>query len=96
MTDTLLTMTSWLAVLAITVSAVLFGQGARAPTRRPSEPGAARARRIGTALSISGPIAVLLLALAVAAMTESWLLVAILAFAAVALVSLAGLVLAPH
>lgn len=87
---------AWLAVLAITVSAVLFGRGARVPARRPRDARAARNRRIGTALSISGPIAVVLLAVAAATVSQAWLPVAVIAFAAVGVVSLAGLVLAPH
>lgn len=87
---------AWLAVLAMTISAVLFGQGARVPTRRPRDARAARNRRIGTALSISGPIAVVLLGVAAATMTQQWLLVAVIAFAAIAVVAVAGLILAPH
>lgn len=87
---------AWLAVLAVTVTAVLFGQGARVPGRPPRDARAARNRRLGTALSISGPIAVVLLALAAAALTDAWLVVAVVAFAAVVVVSLAGLFLAPH
>lgn len=87
---------AWLAVLAIAVSAVLFGQGARVPSRRPRDLRAARNRRIGTALSISGPIVVIMIALAVATMTDAWLVAAVIAFAAVAVVSVAGLALAPH
>jgi len=96
MSATFVTAAAWLAVVAITMSAVLFGQGARVPARRPRDARAARNRRIGAALSISGPIAVVLLGLAVATMTEAWLPVAVIAFAAVGVVSLAGLVLAPH
>ncbi|MDQ3733056.1 MAG: hypothetical protein M3400_03480 [Actinomycetota bacterium] len=96
MSATLVTATAWLAVLAVTVSAVLFGQAARFPNRRPRHTRAARNRRIGTALSISGPIAVLLIAVPVAALTAAWLLVAVIAFAAVGVVSLTGLALAPH
>ncbi|MDQ3716276.1 MAG: hypothetical protein M3381_09740 [Actinomycetota bacterium] len=99
MFDTFVTVAAWLAVVAIAVSAVLFGQEARTPTRAPrvpSDPRTARNRRIGTALSISGPVAVVLLALAVAITTEAWLIAAAVAFAAVGIVSLAGLALAPH
>ncbi len=85
-----------MAVLAMTISAVLFGQGARVPTRCPRDARAARNRRIGTALSISGPIAVVLLGVAAATMTQQWLLVAVIVFAAVAVVAVAGLILAPH
>lgn len=96
MTATLVTATAWLAVLAVAVSAVLFGQGARFPSSRPRNARRARYRRIGTALSITGPITVVLVALAVAALTAAWLVVAVIAFAAVGVVSVAGLVLAPH
>lgn len=96
MSGTFVTGMAWLAVVAIAVTAVLFGQGARVPARRARDPRAARNRRIGTAMSISGPIAVVLLALAVAVMTEAWLTMAVVSFAAVAIVSLVGLVLAPH
>jgi len=87
---------AWLAVLAITVSAVLFGQGARMPNRRPRDARAARNRRLGTALSISGPVAVVLLALGAATLTDAWLIVAVVAFAAVGIVAVAGVILAPH
>ncbi len=90
------TAVAWLAVLAITASAVLFGQGARVPSRPVQGGQAGRRHRIGTALSISGPIAVLLLAVAAGAVTGSWLTLAPIAFAAVGAVSVAGLVLAPH
>jgi len=96
MTATLVTATAWLAVLAVTGSAVLFGQGARFPNRRPRTARRTRNRRIGTALSITGPIAVVLVAVVIAAMTAAWLVVAVIAFAAVGVVSVAGLVLAPH
>ncbi|MGI8625694.1 MAG: hypothetical protein ACR2J5_03845 [Geodermatophilaceae bacterium] len=96
MSDTLVMAAAWLAVLAITVSAVLFGQGARVPGRPPRDARAARNRRLGTAVSISGPIAVVLLALAVGTLTDAWLIMAVIAFAAVGIVALAGLVLAPH
>lgn len=96
MSDALMTVSAWLAVVAITTSAVLFGQGARMPTRRPRNAGAARKHRIGTAVSISGPIVVVLLAIAVATATAAWLIVAVIAFASVAVVAVAGLVLAPH
>lgn len=96
MSDAMVMGAAWLAVLAITVSAVLFGQGARVPGRPPRDARAARTRRLGTALSISGPIAVVLLALAAAMLTSAWLVVAVIAFAAVAVVSLTGLILAPH
>jgi len=96
MSDTFLTSSAWLAVLAIAVSAVLFGLEARQPTRQARDARADRNRRIGAVLSISGPFTVVLLALGIAAMTGAWLTVAVIAFAAVGVVALAGLVLAPH
>ncbi|MDQ4039258.1 MAG: hypothetical protein M3313_13135 [Actinomycetota bacterium] len=96
MTDALVMTAAWLAVLAITVSAVLFGQGARVPGRPPRNGRVARNRRLGTAVSISGPIAVVLVALAVGTLTDAWLVMAVIAFAAVGIVVVAGLVLAPH
>ncbi len=96
MSTTLVTIAAWLAVVAFTVSAVLFGQGARMPSRPPRHARAARNRRVGTALSISGPITVVLLSLGAAALTREWLLVAVVAFALVGAVALAGLVLAPR
>lgn len=91
-----MTLLAWLAVGAITVSAVLFGQGARTPSRPPGTARTARNRRLGTALSISGPLLVVVLAVAVAALTSQWLVLAVVAFAAVAVVAVVGLVLAPH
>jgi len=96
MSQTFVTGAAWLAVVAFAVSAVLFGQSARMPSRRPRTPRAARNRRIGIALSISGPIVVVLAAVAVATRTEEWLLLAIIAFGSIGVVSLAGFVLAPH
>ncbi|MBA3340026.1 MAG: hypothetical protein H0T54_09855 [Geodermatophilaceae bacterium] len=96
MSATLVNAAAWSAVLAMTVSAILFGQGARVPARPARDARVAHNPRIGTALSISGPIAVVLLAVAAATMTQEWLLVAVIAFAAVGVVAVVGLLLAPH
>jgi hypothetical protein len=61
---------AWLAVLAVCVAAVLFGQAARtAPRRRRRSRGA----RVGLAVSLSGPWLAVLLAVAGGALTGAWL-----------------------
>lgn len=96
MSDAFVAAMAWLAVLAMAISAVLFGQESRTAPRRPLDARRARRRRFGVAVSISGPIAVVLVSLAVAAMTAAWLIVAVLAFAGVAVVAAAGLATTPH
>ena len=82
---------AWLALVAVTVAAVLFGQTARAGRRRRS-----RHRRLGLFLSLSGPWLALLGALGAGALTGRWLAAAAGGVAAVVVVALLGLVLAPH
>jgi hypothetical protein len=83
---------AWLAVLAVTVAAVLFGQTARSARRR-RRSGAAR---LGLFLSLSGPWLVVIAAVAGGALTGRWLAAAALGAGGVAVVALAGLVLRPR
>jgi hypothetical protein len=85
---------AWLAVLAVCVAAVLFGQTAR---RRGSHarPRSRRAR-VGLFLSLSGPWLALVAAGTAGAVTGAWLPAAALGAAGVVLVALVGLSLDPR
>jgi hypothetical protein len=82
---------AWLAVVAVTVAAVLFGQTARRHRARPSRPA-----RLGLFLSLSGPWLVLLGAAGTGALTGRWLVAAAWGATGVAAVALAGLLLRPR
>jgi hypothetical protein len=84
---------AWLAVLAVTVAAVLFGQTARSGRRRRRRSGAAR---LGLFLSLSGPWLIVIAAVAGGALTGRWLAAAALGAGGVVVVALAGLVLRPR
>lgn len=96
MPETLVTLLAWLAVAAIAVSAVMLGQQGRVPVRRSIDESTMRRRRLGLAVSISGPIAVVGLSMTIAVLTAAWLTLAVVAFAGVAVVAVVGLVLAPN
>ena len=83
---------AWLALVAVTVAAVLFGQTAGAG-RRAHRSGR---RRLGLVLSRSGPWLALLAAVGAGALTGRWLAAAAGGVVAVVAVALLGLVLAPH
>ena len=86
---------AWLAVLAVCLAAVLFGQSARtAPRRRRRR--RSRAARIGLFLSLSGPWLALLAGAGVGAVTGAWLVVAAATACGIAATALAGLTLRPH
>ena len=86
---------AWLAVLAVCLAAVLFGQTARtAPRRRRRR--RSRAARIGLFLSLSGPWLALLAGAGVGAVTGAWLVVAAATACGIAATALAGLTLRPH
>ncbi|TFV90547.1 hypothetical protein [Blastococcus sp. CT_GayMR16] len=82
---------AWLAVLAVCVAAVLFGQTARSAPRRRSATG-----RIGLFLSLSGPWLAVVGGVVAGALSGAWLLAAAGAAAGVVLTSVVGLSLAPH
>jgi hypothetical protein len=85
---------AWLAVLAVLVGAVLFGQGARtAPRRRRRR---SSRRRIGLFVSLSGPWLAVLAGVGAGLLTGAWLVAAAVAGAGVVLTSVAGFLLAPH
>ena len=85
---------AWLAVLALLVGAVLFGQTARtAPRRRRRR---SRRRRIGLFVSLSGPWLALLGGLGTGVLTGAWLVAAAGTGAGVVLTAVAGFLLAPH
>jgi hypothetical protein len=83
----------WLATLAVTAGAVLFGNTARTGRRRQRRSPVAR---VGLFLSLSGPWLALLGAVAAGGLTGRWLLAAAGGAAAVVVVALLGLLLDPH
>jgi hypothetical protein len=85
---------AWLAVLAVCVAAVLFGQSVRrTPPRRRRR---SRIGRVGLFLSLSGPWLSVLVAAAVGAITGAWLAAAAAGACGVVLTAVVGFVLAPH
>ena len=86
---------AWLAVLAVCLAAVLFGQTARRRPRRRRRR-RSRAARIGLFLSLSGPWLALLAGAGVGAVTGAWLVVAAATACGIAATALAGLTLRPH
>ena len=86
---------AWMAVLAVCLAAVLFGQTVRtAPRRRRGR--RSRAARIGLFLSLSGPWLALLAGAGAGAVTGAWLVVAAATACGIAATALAGLTLRPH
>ena len=84
---------AWLAVVAVCVAAVLFGQTARkAPRRRRRS----RSGRVGLFLSLSGPWLAVLAGVGVGALTGAWLAAAAGAAAGVLVTAVVGFLLAPH
>ncbi len=84
---------AWLALLALCVAAVLFGQSARTAPRRRRR---SRAGRIGLFLSLSGPWLSVLLAAGYGAVTGAWLVAAAAGACAVVLTAVVGFLLNPH
>lgn len=82
----------WLCVMAVTAAAVLFGQTARRP---PGDGRLPPRARTGMAVSITGPLLVAALGVAVAALSGAWLPVAAGTVAAVVLTAGLGAVLIP-
>jgi hypothetical protein len=91
--DVLTVVLAWLAVLAVCVGAVLFGQTARAGRRRRRRSPSAR---LGLFVSLSGPWLVVLAAAGAGAVTGDWLRAAAAAVCGIAAAALAGLLLAPR
>jgi len=84
---------AWLAVLAVCLAAVLFGQTARTGPRRRRR---SRRRRIGLFVSLSGPWLAVVAGVAAGALTGAWLVAAAGAGLGVVLTALAGFLLSPH
>ena len=84
---------AWLAVLAVCVAAVLFGQTARTAPRRRRR---SRRRRAGLFVSLSGPWLALLAGAGGGVFTGAWLVAAAGAGAGVVVTAVAGFLLAPH
>ena len=82
---------AWLAVLAVCVAAVLFGQTARRHRRRRRSASA----RVGLFVSLSGPWLVVAAAAAVGAVTGAWLPAAAVGTAGVVLAAVVGLGMDP-
>jgi hypothetical protein len=97
--DVITVVGAWLAVLALLVAAVLFGQTARtAPPRprrrrrrRPS-----RAARIGLFVSLSGPWLAAILGATVGVLTHDWLSAAAVAACGIVLAAFVGVALRPR
>ncbi len=84
---------AWLAVLAVCVAAVVFGQSTRTAPRRRRR---SRAGRIGLFLSLSGPWLSVLVAAAVGAATGAWLAAAAAAACGIVVTAVVGYVLSPR
>lgn len=84
---------AWLAVLAVCVAAVLFGQTARTAPRRRRR---SRADRIGLVVSLLGPWLAVLLGLGYAALTGAWLQAAAAGAVGVVVAAIVGGTLHPH
>lgn len=84
---------AWLAAVAVTTAAVVFGTTARTGRRR--RPRSRRAR-VGLFLSLSGPWLVLLGAVAAGALTGRWTVAAAGCAAGVLAVAVVGVLLDPH
>ena len=83
---------AWLAVLAVCVAAVLFGQTARGrPRRRRWSPAA----RVGLFVSRSGPWVVTAVAAAVGVRTGQWLPAAAVGAAGIVVTAVVGLGMDP-
>jgi hypothetical protein len=92
--DVVTVVLAWLAVAAVLVAAVLFGQTSRtAPRRRGRR---SRARRVGLLVSLSGPWLAVLAGVGAGALTGEWLLAAAGAAAGIVLTAVLGFILAPH
>jgi hypothetical protein len=91
--DVVTVILAWLAVLAVCVAAVLFGQSTRAAPRRRRR---SRAGRVGLFLSLSGPWLSVVVAAAAGALTGAWLVAAAAAACGVVLTALAGFLLSPR
>jgi NhaP-type Na+/H+ or K+/H+ antiporter len=83
---------AWLAVLAVCVGAVLFGQTVRTARRRNRR--RSRGARVGLFLSLSGPWLAVLGAAAAGAVTGAWLTAAAAGACGVVVTAVPGL--APH
>jgi TRAP-type C4-dicarboxylate transport system permease large subunit len=84
---------AWLAVLAVCVAAVLFGQTARTAPRRRRR---SHSARVGLAVSLSGPWLAVLLAVAGGALTGAWLRAAAAGAIGVVVAALVGVTLHPR
>jgi hypothetical protein len=85
--DVFTVVVAWLAVLAVCVAAVLFGQTARPALRRRRR----RTRaRIGLVLSRSGPWLAVLVAAGAGALTGAWLVAAAAGACGVVVTALVG------
>jgi hypothetical protein len=88
--DVLTVVLAWLAVLAVCVAAVLFGQTARTGRRRRRRSPSAR---LGLFVSLSGPWLAVLGAAGAGAVTGAWLLAAVAGACGVVVAATVGLVL---
>ncbi|SOE00689.1 hypothetical protein [Blastococcus haudaquaticus] len=87
----LLVVLAWLAVLAVCVAAVLFGQSTRTAPRRRRR---SRTARLGLFLSLSGPWLAVMGAAAAGAATGVWMAAAATAACGVVVTAVLGFALA--
>lgn len=87
---------SWLAVLAVTLGAVAFGQSARAAALAYPAGELPSRVRTGIAVSICGPLVAAGTGVALAVLAGSWLLTAVATVVAVTASAALGLLLAPE
>lgn len=85
--------TSWLAVAAVLIAALVFGQTARTGARRRRRTTLAR---VGLFLSLSGPWLAVLGAVSGGVLSGAWAAAAATAACGIVLTTAAGWVLAPH
>jgi hypothetical protein len=91
--DVVTVLLAWLAVLAVCVAAVLFGQSTRTAPRRRRR---SRAGRVGLFLSLSGPWLSVVVAAAAGALTGAWRVAAAAAACGIVLTAVVGFLLSPR
>lgn len=89
------TIGAWVLVTAVAIAAHLFGREARTNRAACRDDREVRRARLGVAVSITGPLLVLLIGLIIAAITGLWAPVGLATIAVIIVVAAVGLYLAP-